>query len=141
MGCLLSKNNQEINAKGKILNKKLSDEEEAPLPNFDELKNLTVGSNKYSDISQKKELAKFLLNNDIKIFKRHLDEVMNLKNEDFYELFEGNTEFNYDTQNKREFKQLAQKFDDNRDLLIEYYDKKEYYEAVLSIWKPNILYK
>ena len=141
MGCLLSKNNQEITDKGKILNKKLSDEEEAPLPNFDELKNLTVGSDKYSDISQKKELAKFLLNNDIKIFKRHLDEVMNLKNEDFYELFEGNTEFNYDTQNKREFKQLAQKFDDNRDLLIEYYDKKEYYEAVLSIWKPNILYK
>lgn len=141
MGCLLSKNNQEITDKGKILNKKLSDEEEAPLPNFDVLKNLTVGSDKYSDISQKKELAKFLLNNDIKIFKRHLDEVMNLKNEDFYELFEGNTEFNYDTQNKREFKQLAQKFDDNRDLLIEYYDKKEYYEAVLSIWKPNILYK
>ena len=69
----------------------------------------------------------------IKIFKRHLDEVMNLKNEDFYELFEGNTEFSYNTQNKREFKQLAQKFDDNKDLTIEYYNKTEYYEAVLSI--------
>ena len=83
MGCLLSKNNQEITDKGKILNKKLSDEEEAPLPNFDELKNLTVGSDKYSDISQKKELAKFPLNNDIIIFKGQLDETMKIKNEDF----------------------------------------------------------
>lgn len=141
MGCLLPRNDQEIVARGKALNKKLSDEEEAPLPNYDELKNKTVDSDKYSDIEQKKELAKFLLNNDIKIFKRHLDEVMNLKNEDFYELFEGNTEFSYNTQNKREFKQLAQKFDDNKDLTIEYYNKTEYYEAVLSIWKPNILYK
>ena len=64
MGCLLPRNDQEIVARGKALNKKLSDEEEAPLPNYDELKNKTVDSDKYSDIEQKKELAKFLLNND-----------------------------------------------------------------------------
>ena len=146
MGCLLSKNNKEITTRGKELNKELNDEEDAPgpiskIPTLDEINNKTDDFDKYSDITQKKKLAEFLLNNDIKIFKRHVNEVKNMKNEEFYELFEGNTEYNYSTQNKREFKQLAQKFDDNRDLTSEYYDREEYYEYILKIWKSNILYK
>ena len=146
MGCLLSKNNKEITTRGKELNKELNDEEDAPgpiskIPTLDEINNKNDDFDKYSDITQKKKLAEFLLNNDIKIFKRHVNEVKNMKNEEFYELFEGNTEYNYSTQNKREFKQLAQKFDDNRDLTSEYYDREEYYEYILKIWKSNILYK
>lgn len=55
-------------------------------------------------------------------------------------LYEGDTKHNYNVTNKKDFVQLAQKFDDNHDLVIEYYDKEEYYEMVLQIWRPNILY-
>ena len=143
MGCMCLRflNNDEHAKKDKFN----EDEEEAPVPvptiGDTERNHMTIGFSKYKDLSQKRKLAEFLLRNDYKHFNRHLDEMMNLEDEDFFQLFEGNTEYNYNTSNKIGFKELAQKFEDNKDLIMEWYEKEEYYECVLQIWKPNILQK
>lgn len=100
---------------------------------------ITVGQPKFQDIEQKRKLAEYLLNSDLNIFKRHLPEVQKLNDEDFNELFEGNTEYKFNTINERDFKQLAQKFQDNKELLLEFYSNEKYYSYILKIWRPNIL--
>lgn len=136
MGCLCPKN---IRTKASDeLNEKLN-EEPAPTQKGMEINILTVGQAKYQDIEQKRKMAKFLLESDLNIFKRNLPEVLKLSDEDFNELFEGNTEYEFNVIKEKEFKQLAQKFQDNKELTLEYYDKEKYYNYVLQIWRPNIL--
>ena len=140
MGCLCPKN---LKNKYNSLNEKLNDEDEAPVPTIEDLEanHMTIGFSKYHDVAQKRKLAEYLLSNDINRFKRYLEEVKKLDDEELYELFEGNTEYNYNTSSKKEFRQLAQKFDDNHDLIIEFYNFEEYYEWISEIWRPNILQK
>ena len=142
MGCLCPKffKPQQTSIVEKL---KYDDDEEAPVPTIEDLErnHMTIGLSKYQDIHQKREMAEYLLSNDINLFKRYVEEVKKLDDEDFYELFEGNTEYNYKTTLKKEFRQLAQKFEDNNDLIIEWYHDENYYEWVLQIWRPNILQK
>ena len=139
MGCLCPKNIKTQNTND--LNEQLN-EDPTPTEKGDiEANHITIGLSKYQDISQKRKFAEYLISNDYGVFKRLLFEVKNLNDEDFNALFEGETEHNYNVSNKKDFKQLAQKFDDNKDLLMEYYDQEKYYEMVLQIWRPNILYK
>jgi hypothetical protein len=129
-----------LNKFNKYLNEKLN-EEPAPIEKEDQDILITVGNPKYPDISQKRKLAEFLISNDFNIFKKHLEQVKQLSDEDFYELFEGNTNHNFNVPNKREFKQLAQKFDDNYELISNYYNNEEYYDNIKKIWRLNILQK
>ena len=97
---------------------------------------------KKKDLLEKRKLAEYLLSNDYKVFKRHLPEVQKLNDEEFNELFEGNTEYkNYTVSNLRNFTQLVQKFEDNQDLIMQWYNREEYYKFVAEIWKKNILAK
>ena len=138
MGCLCPK--LKLNKFNKYLNEKLN-EEPAPIEKEDQDILITVGNPKYPDISQKRKLAEFLISNDFNIFKKHLEQVKQLSDEDFYELFKGNTNHNFNVPNKREFKQLAQKFDDNYELISNYYNNEEYYDNIKKIWRLNILQK
>jgi len=140
MGCLCPKNVEKIDAS---LNEKLNDDEGAPVPNIEDLEanHITIGFSKYQDIEQKRKFAEYLLSNDYNVWKAYLGEVKILDDEEFYELFNGNTEFNYSSSRKKEFKQLAQKFEDNHDLIIEWYNNEEYWEWILELWKKNILQK
>ena len=105
MGCLCPRIFAEKNKK-EIKEKLNDDDEEAPVPisvpTVEDLEanNKTIGCSKYKDLPMKRKLAEYLLKNDLNIFKRHLEEVMNLEDEEFFQLFEGNTEYNYNTQNK-----------------------------------------
>ena len=138
MGCLCPKN---ANSKNPNLNDKLN-EEPTPTDQEDlEANHITIGLSKYQDIEQKRKFAIFLVSSDINIFKRHLEEVRQLSDEEFNELFEGNTDFNFNVNNKKQFKQLVQKFEDNNDLIQDFYNKEEYYSCVLQIWRKNILQK
>ena len=145
MGCLcprlFNKN------KNEEIHEKLNVDEEAPVPPISvpkiedlEANHMTIGFSKYNDLPQKKKFAEFLVKNDHRVFRENLDLMMNLEDEAFYELFEGNTKYNYNI-SKDSFKQLVQKFDDNKELTIEYYDKEEYYNIVLQLWRANILQK
>jgi hypothetical protein len=138
MGCLCPK--LKLNKFNKYLNEKLN-EEPAPIEKEDQDIHITVGNPKYPDISQKRKLAEFLISNDFNIFKKHLEQVKQLSDEDFYELFKGNTNHNFNVPNKREFKELAQKFDDNYELISNYYNNEEYYDNIKKIWRLNILQK
>lgn len=96
---------------------------------------------KYVDLPEKRKFAEFLLSNDLNIFKRHLQEVRQLNDEQFNQLFEGNVEYYYNTSNEKSFKQLAQKFEDNNELIMEFYSNEKYYKWASQIWRPNILQK
>lgn len=91
------------------------------------------------DLPKKRKLAEYLLSNDLNIFKKHLQEVRNLNDEKFSELFDGNTEYFYNVADEKGFRQLAQKFEDNNDLIYEAYDKENCFKYALQIWRPNIL--
>lgn len=110
------------------------DEEPAPTKIIE-----TDGKKDDIDIQKKKKFAEFLLSNDLKIFQKYLSEVQNLSDEDFIQLFDGNTQHNYKVANLRNFKQIAQKFDDNKEFLYECYENTNYYKYALQIWRPNIL--
>ena len=137
MGCLCPKIYRE--KPNDALSAKLN-EEPAPIGKEKiDAEIITVGQPKFQDLDKKRKLAEYLLNSDLNIFKRHLPEVQKLNDEDFNELFEGNTEYKFNTINEREFKQLAQKFQDNKELLLEFYSNENYYSYILKIWRPNIL--
>ena len=76
------------------------------------------------------------------MFKRYLSDVQKLNDKEFNELFEGNTDYKkFSVPNIDSFYQLVSKFDDNKDLIIQWYKEEKYYEFILQIWKPNILQK
>lgn len=138
MGCLCPKKS---NSKNPNLNDKLNEEPETINQEDLEANHITIGLSNNEDINKKRKLAEFLISSDINIFKRHLEEVRQLNDKEFNELFEGNTDFNFNVENKKNFKQLVQKFEDNKELTIQYYNNEKYYEYVLLIWKKNILQK
>lgn len=138
MGCLCPKKS---NSKNPNLNDKLNEEPETINQEDLEANHITIGLSNNEDINKKRKLAEFLISSDINIFKRHLEEVRQLNDKEFNELFEGNTDFNFNVKNKKNFKQLVQKFEDNKELTIQYYNNEKYYEYVLLIWKKNILQK
>ena len=124
---------------GNTSNEKI-DEAPAPVKTAEpELSGTTTGQSENDDLPKKRKLAEYLLSQDLSMFKKHLPDVRNLSDEKFYELFEGNTEFNYNVKDEKGFRQLAQKFEDNKDLIYECYEKEDYYKYALQIWKPNIL--
>ena len=122
------------------LNEKLNEESET-IKTEDPESQITIGLADKNDLPQKRKLAEFLLNSDINKFKKHLAEVRKLSDEDFNELFEGNTKHKFNVQNEKEFKELVQKFKENKELLSEFYNNEEYYGFISQIWRPNILYK
>jgi hypothetical protein len=138
MGCLCPKN---ANSKNPNLNDKLNEEPEPTDQEDLEANHITIGLSKYQDIDQKRKFVVFLLNSDLNVFKKHLEEVRQLSDNEFNELFEGNTDFNFSVNNIKQFRQLVQKFEDNKELLEQFYNKEEYYGYVLQIWKKNILQK
>ncbi len=134
--------------KNKKIKKKKNEESESEdsksenLEEKDKEKKIDKPQSKYIDLPEKRKLAFYLISNDYNVFKRHLSEVQQLNDEEFNELFEGNTDYKaFSVQNLKDFLQLVSKFDDNKELLIEWYKEEKYYEFILQIWKPNILQK
>ncbi len=108
-----------------------------------ELLTTTENENINRDLKEKRELAEYLIKNDINIYNRLLKIVQDLDDEQFNQMFEGNTDYpNYDipSDQKKFFLQLVAKFEHNKDLVFNYYNQKKYYSFILQIWKANILY-
>ena len=123
---------------GNTTNEKI-DEDPAPVKTDEPGIGTTKGEPENNDLPKKRKLSEYLLSQDLNIFKRHLPEVKNLDDEKFNQLFEGNAEYNYNVKDEKGFRQLAQKFEDNKDLLYECYGNEGYFKYALQIWKPNIL--
>ena len=87
------------------------------------------------DEQKAKYLVKFLLNSDSEFYKSLLPEVLNLSSEEFKQLFEGNSDYDFNVKNKVKFRKLAVKFENFCFLLSEWYKKGEnYYECLKNIW-------
>ena len=61
-----------------------------------------------------------------------------MDDEEFKNLFEGNTNYKFNNSTPR-FKELVQKFEDNYELISEWYNKDDYYKYMLPLWKCNII--
>ena len=78
----------------------------------------------------------YLLENDVKTYNKLIPEIQSLNAEEFKKLFKGE-EYNYNVTNKKEFKQLANKFD-NFFKLNEYYEEDKYHPYIRDLWLKNI---
>lgn len=78
----------------------------------------------------------YLLEKDVKTYNKLIPEIQSLNSEEFEKLFKGE-EYNYNVINKKEFKQLANKFD-NFFKLNEYYEEDKYYPYIRDLWLKNI---
>ena len=90
------------------------------IPNFDEEK--------------ARNLVKYLLENDISIYKDLISVVDNLSSYDFQKLFEGNFEHNYSSKNQTQLKRLSHKFDNFYYILINCYKKQNLYDYLKELW-------
>ena len=90
------------------------------------------------DLNQKRKLAIFLVENDCKMYHIFLSEIKNMGDIEFKNLFEGNTNYKFNNSSPR-FKELVQKFEDNYELISEWYNKDDYYKYILPLWKCNII--
>ena len=78
----------------------------------------------------------YLLENDVKTYNKLIPEIQSLNSDEFQKLFKGE-EYNYNVINKKEFKQLANKFD-NFFKLNEYYEEDKYHKYIRDLWLKNI---
>jgi len=91
------------------------------------------------DVEKAKNLVKVLLNSDLGFFQNQLDEVLGLSPEEFKILFKGNSDYDYNVSNKKDFKRLAAKFENFSLLLNEWYKKgQNYYECLKDVWNGFI---
>ena len=109
MGCLCPRLFNQNN--NKEIKEKLNDEEKAPVPNpfpneADLERNcMTIGFSKYKDLPQKRNFAEYLVSNDYNTIKKYIDQMINLEDEEFFQLFVGNTECNYSVPNEDKINQ------------------------------------
>ena len=85
-----------------------------------------------------KRLVKYLLENDVKCYKKLIPEIESLNSEEFQKLFEGE-EYNYSVINKKDFKDLSHKFKNFHKILDQYYEEEKYYPYIQDLWLNNIL--
>lgn len=92
--------------------------------------------NKQNDeIEIKKNLVKFLLNDDITPFKKLIPGILSLDSELFYNLFEGIERDNgYNIGNKNMVKKLVWKFNNFNMILESWYEDKKYYPYIKELW-------
>ena len=110
------------NHQNKIPNIKENNQQEInnEIPNFDEEK--------------ARNLVKYLLENDISIYKDLILVVDDLSSYDFQKLFEGNFEHNYSSKNQTQLKRLSHKFDNFYYILINCYKKQNLYDYLKELW-------
>ena len=98
-----------------------------------------IGNNEIKVFNEEKAryLVNYLLEKDVRTYSKLLPEIQSLNSEDFHKLFNGE-EYNYNVINKKEFKQLANKFDNFSIILDSYYEEDQYYPYIQDLWINNI---
>jgi hypothetical protein len=84
-----------------------------------------------------RSLVNYLLEKDVRTYSKLLPEIQSLNSEEFHKLFNGE-EYNYNVINKKDFKQLANKFDNFHKILDNYYEEDKYYPYIQDLWINNI---
>ena len=85
-----------------------------------------------------RELADFILENDVKFYRKFRPEVKKLDSKSFKNMFSGNKNCNYNIRNKIHFNQLVAKFENFKFLLEEWYEDKDTYIYIKQLWEKYI---
>jgi len=81
-----------------------------------------------------RKLINFLLEYDIKIYKKLVPEINKLDSEAIEKLFSGDADYDYNVKNKKIFKKLLDKFENFQNILEEWYKDEKYYEYIKILW-------
>ena len=81
-----------------------------------------------------RKLINFLLEYDIKIFKKLVPEINKLDSEAIEMLFSGDADYDYNVKNKKIFKKLLDKFENFQNILEQWYKDEKYYEYIKILW-------
>ena len=99
---------------------------------------MTEGNNfNFFNEEKARRLVKYLLEKDIKSYKKLIPEIESLNSEKFKKLFQG-VEYNYSIFNKKDFDDLSNKFNNFNKILEEYYEDDKYYPYIEDLWLNNI---
>ena len=92
------------------------------------------------DEKKARNLVKILLEKDISYYKNLIPTIDTFNSEDFMNLFDGNSDHNYNTPKIANIKRLAYKFENFSPILYEFYDDNKSYEYLIELWVeyPNM---
>ena len=86
------------------------------------------------DEQKARKFVAYLLENDNFFYKDLIPTINSLSSEDFKKLFQGDCDYNYNTQNKAQIKRLAHKFDNFNYILVYIYKENKYHEYFKDLW-------
>lgn len=86
------------------------------------------------DEQKARKFVTYLLENDNFFYKDLIPTINSLSSEDFKKLFQGDCDYNYNTQNKAQIKRLAHKFDNFNYILVYIYKENKYHEYFKDLW-------
>lgn len=95
-----------------------------------------------SALDKYKQLITLLLNNDIRVNRNFLSEIIQkFKVIDYENLFDGNEDYPYPIEKQENFKKLIKKFDNYSYIIDEWKDQKKKYKYIKILWMNYPLLK
>ena len=91
--------------------------------------------------SKAREVTNYLLKNDIKIYRQFIPLINGFNSEQFENLFNGIDNYDYKIKMHYHFQLLIAKFNNYKNLLLEWYEDNENYVYLKQLWLKNISFE
>lgn len=91
--------------------------------------------------SKAREVTNYLLKNDIKIYRQFMPLINGFNSEQFEKLFNGIDNYDYKITMHYHFQLLIAKFNNYKNLLLEWYEDNENYVYLKQLWLKNISFE
>lgn len=88
-----------------------------------------------------REVTNYLLKNDIKIYRQFMPLINGFNSEQFEKLFNGIDDYDYKIKMHYHFQLLIAKFNNYKNLLLEWYEDNENYKYLKELWLKNISFE
>ena len=88
-----------------------------------------------------REITNYLLKNDIKIYRQFIPLINRFNSEQFEKLFNGIDDYDYKIKMHYHFQLLIAKFNNYKNLLLEWYEDNENYKYLKELWLKNISFE